>query len=171
MEEEFFLFLFFCFLLLPAWNINIRWLQWPSSSISLPLKWSHMLRMVKALMGPWWAHGDASPTLHCLFLDLFHMRGKYTYFLCLSHSVQFRCSAVSDSLWPHGLQHIRLPCPSPLPEACSNSCSTSQWCHLTISSSVVSFSSCLKSFPASGSLPMSQFFTSDGQSIRASLHN
>ena len=124
--------------------------------------------MVKALMGPWWAHGDASPTLHCLFLDLFHMRGKYTYFLCLSHSVQFRCSAMSDSLWPHGLQHIRLPCPTPLPEACSNSCSTSQWCHLTISSSVVSFSSCLKSFPASGSLPMSQLFESSVQSTGAS---
>ena len=61
-----------------------------------------------------------------------------------------------------------LPCLSPIPRACSNSCTLSQWCHLTISSSVVPFSSCLQSFPASGSFPMSQFFTSDGQSIRVS---
>ena len=60
-----------------------------------------------------------------------------------------------DSLWPHGLQHTRLPCPSPTPGACSNSCPSSQWGHPTISSSVVSFSSCLQSFPASGSFQMS----------------
>ena len=82
--------------------------------------------------------------------------------------VQFSCSAVSDSLWPHGLQHVRPPCPSPTPRACSNSCSLSQWCHPTISSSVVPFPSCLQSFPASGSFPMSQFFKSGGQSIGAS---
>ena len=64
---------------------------------------------------------------------------------------------MSDSLWPHGLQHTRLPCPSPTPGACSNSCPLSQWCHLTISSSVVPFSSCLQSFKALGSFPMSQF--------------
>ena len=64
--------------------------------------------------------------------------------------VQFSRSAVSDSLWPHGLQHTRLPCPSPTPGACSNSCPLSRWCHPTISSSVVPFS-CLQSFPASGS--------------------
>ena len=67
-----------------------------------------------------------------------------------------------------GLQHARLPCPSPNPGACSNSCPSSRWCHPTISSSVVPFSSCLQSFPASGSFPMSQFFTSGSQSIRAS---
>ena len=61
-----------------------------------------------------------------------------------------------------------LPCSSPIPRACSNSCTLSRWCHLTISSSVVPFSSCLQSFLASGSFPMSQFFTSDGQSIRVS---
>ena len=83
-------------------------------------------------------------------------------------SVQFSCSVVSNSLWPHGLQHARLPCPSPTPRACSNSCPLSQWYHLTISSSVVPFSSCLQSFPASGSFPMSQFFTLGGQSIGAS---
>ena len=63
----------------------------------------------------------------------------------------FNRSVMSDSLWPHGLQHARLPCPSPTPGACTNSCSLSQWCHPTIWSSVVPFSSCLQSFPASGS--------------------
>ena len=80
-------------------------------------------------------------------------------------SVQFSRSVVSDSLWPHGLQHTRLPCPSPTPRACSNLCPSSQWCHPTISSSVIPFSSCLQSFPASGSFLMSQFFPSGGQSI------
>ena len=82
-------------------------------------------------------------------------------------SVQFNRSVVSDSLWRHGLQHTRPPCPSPTPRACSNSCSSSCWCHPTISSSVVHFS-CLQSFPASGSFPVSQFFTSGGQSIGVS---
>ena len=68
----------------------------------------------------------------------------------------------------HGLEHARLPCPSPNPEAYSNSCPLSQWCHPTISSSVIPFSSCLQSFPASGSFPMSQLFASGGQSIGAS---
>ena len=75
---------------------------------------------------------------------------------------------MSDSLWPHGLQHARIPCPSPTPEACSNSCPSSQWCHPTISSSAVLFSSRLQSFPASGYFPVNQFFTSGGQSIEAS---
>ena len=78
-------------------------------------------------------------------------------------SVQFSCSVMSNSLRLHGLQHSRLPCPSPTPGVCSNSCPSSQWCHPTISSSVLSFSSCLQSFPASGSSQMSQFFTSGGQ--------
>ena len=73
-----------------------------------------------------------------------------------------------DSLWPHGLQHARFSCPSPAPRAYSNSCPSIQWCHTTISFSVVPFSSCLQSFPASGSSPMSQFFTSGGQSIGVS---
>ena len=75
-------------------------------------------------------------------------------------------SVVSNSLRPHGLQHARLPCPLPSPGACSNSCPSSQWCHPTILSSVISFSSRLQSFPALGSFPMSQFFASGGQSIR-----
>ena len=81
-------------------------------------------------------------------------------------SVQFSCrSVVFNSLRPHGLQHARLPCPSPTPRACSNSCPSSQWCHPTISSSVTPFSSHLQSFPASGSFLMSQFCASGGQSI------
>ena len=81
-------------------------------------------------------------------------------------SVQFSCSVVSDPLRPHGLQHARLPCPSPTPGACSNL--WCRWCHPTISFSVVPFSSYLQSFPASGSFPVSQFFASGGQSIGAS---
>ena len=77
-------------------------------------------------------------------------------------------SVVSDSLRPYGLQRARPPCPSPTPGACSNSCSLSRWCHPTISSSVVPFSSCLQSFPASGSFPMSWLFASGGESIGAS---
>ena len=76
---------------------------------------------------------------------------------------QFSYSVMSNSLQPHGLQHARLPCPSPTSGACSNSCPLSRWWHPTISSSVIPFSSCLQSFPASGSFPMSQFFTSGGQ--------
>ena len=80
----------------------------------------------------------------------------------------FSCSVLSDSLWPHGLQHARPPCPSPNPGAYSNSCPLSQWCHPTISSSVIAFPSHLQSFPASGCFPMSQFFASGGQSNEVS---
>ena len=83
-------------------------------------------------------------------------------------SVQFSHSVVSDSLPPHGLQHARLTYPAPTPEYCSNSCPSSRWCHPTISSFIVPFSSCLQSFWASGSFPVSQFFTSGGQNIGAS---
>ena len=84
------------------------------------------------------------------------------------HLVQFSCSVMSDSLWPHGLQHARLPCPLPTPGAYSNSCPLSWWCHLTIFPSVVPFSSYLQSFPASGSFPVSQVFVSGGQRIGVS---
>ena len=83
-------------------------------------------------------------------------------------SVQFSRSVVSDSLWPNGLQHARPPCPSPSPKFYSSSCPLSRWCHPTISSSVVPFSSCLQSFPASGSFQMSQLFVSGDQSIGVS---
>ena len=96
---------------------------------------------------------------HCLML-LWHLVKRRTQFSSVS-------SVVSDSLRLHGLQHARLPCPSPIPRACSNSCPSSQWCHPTTSSSVILFS-CLRSFPASGSFPVSQFFESGGQSIGVS---
>ena len=95
---------------------------------------------------------------------------KYTYIeeyqsIIWVSSAHFSCSVVSDSLQPQGLQHARLSCPSPTPGACSNSCLLSRWCHQPISSSVIPYSSCLHSFPASGSFPMSQFFASRAQSI------
>ena len=83
-------------------------------------------------------------------------------------SVQFSHSVVSDSLRPHGLQHTRPPCPSLTPRVYSNSCPLSPWCHPTISSSVIPFSFRLQSFPASGSFPVSQFYTPGGQSTGAS---
>ena len=104
---------------------------------------------------PVWV-GTLGVTLDYLFISLIHS---------IFSSVQFIHSVVSNSLQPRGVQHARLPCPSPTLGACSNSCPSSRWCHPTISSSVVPFSSCLQSFPASGSFPKSQFFTSGGQSI------
>ena len=86
----------------------------------------------------------------------------------LSTVVVVQWTLVSDSSWPHGLQHTRLLCLSPSLGGCSNSCALSQWCHPTILSSVIPFSSCLQSVSASGSFLMSQLFSSGGQSIRAS---
>ena len=82
---------------------------------------------------------------------MFHDAINFSY----QAPVQFSRSVLSDPLWPHGLQHARPPCPSPTPRAYSNSCPSCQWCHPTISFSVVPFSSHLQSFPASGSFPMS----------------
>ena len=97
---------------------------------------------------------------------LLYLKHLFLFFLtCSFSSVQ---SVISDSLPPHGLQHTRLPCPSPTPGAYANSCLLSWWCHPTISSSVIPFSSCLQFFPASGSFPISQFFASGGQSIGVS---
>ena len=89
------------------------------------------------------------------------------YTLCFS-SVQFSCSVVSDPLRPHEPKHARPPCPSPTPGVYPNSCPSSQWCHRAISSSVVPFSSCPQSLPASGSFPMSQLFAWGGQSTGVS---
>ena len=86
-------------------------------------------------------------------------------------SVQFICSVMSNSLWPHELQHARPPCPSPIPGVYSNSCPLSWWCHPAISSSVIPFSSCPQSLPASGSFPVSQLFAWGGQSIIYILSN
>ena len=82
--------------------------------------------------------------------------------------VVFSHQFMSNSLWPHGLKHARLPCPPLFPRVCSNLCSLSQWCHPTISSSSALFSCCLQSFPASGSFPTSWLFASGGQSFEAS---
>ena len=87
---------------------------------------------------------------------------------CKSKMLLFSLSMMSRSFWPHGLQHARLPHPTPSPGVCSNSCPSGQWCHQTISSSDIPFSSCLLSFPASESFPKNKLFTSGGQSIRAS---
>ena len=103
-----------------------------------------------------WVHGFLNARILNLFANLFDL---------MISQYQFSSSVVSDSLWPHGLQHPRLPCPSATHRAYSNSCPLNHWCHPTISSSVVPFSSCLQSFPASGSFPMSQLFASGGQSI------
>ena len=84
-------------------------------------------------------------------------------------TVHFSCSVMSDSLWPHEPQHARPPCPSPTPGVHPNSCPLSQWCHPTISSSVIPFSSCPQSFPTSESFPMSQLFASGDQSTGVSV--
>ena len=119
------------------------------------------------------------PSLHMVFCNITHLQVGivlYVYFLAyLSFKLYFvwissvQLLVVSDSLWPCGLQHTRPPCLSPTPRACSNSCSLSQWCHPTISSSVIPFSSCLQFFSASGSFPMNQFFASGGQSTGISV--
>ena len=99
--------------------------------------------------------------------QLLLMLSSWLCFLLLLSAVQFSHS-VCLTLQSYGLQHTRLPCPSPSPRVCSNSCPSSHWCHPTLSCSVIPFSSCLQSFPASGSFPMSQFFTSGDQNIGAS---
>ena len=96
------------------------------------------------------------------------MKKTLDFLVSVSLFVQFSCSVVSDSLRLHGSQHARPPCPSPTPGVYPNSCPWSRWCHLTISSSVVPFSSCPQSFPASEAFPMSQFFASGGQTIGVS---
>ena len=93
------------------------------------------------------------------------VHNDFIFFFLILLLVQFSCSVMSNSLEPHGLQHARCPCPSPTPGVYSNSCPLSQWCHPTISSSIIPFSSCLRSFPASGSFQMSQLLASGGQSI------
>ena len=106
-----------------------------------------------------------------LSFQIFKIQCKFTFIahFSVSQSInQFSYLVMSNSLQPHGMQHARLPCPSPTPGAHSNSCPLSRWCHPTISSSVVPFTSQLQSFTASGSFQMSQFFTTGGQSIGVS---
>ena len=124
-----------------------------SAFLSLYLNWNSTL-------GPSYVIPKLTP-----LNSSFHDSGSIFYIYIHVMSVQFRHSVMSDSLRPHGLQHARFPCPSPTPRACSNSCASSWWWHATISSSIVPFSSCLQSFPASGSFQMSHFLASGGQSI------
>ena len=116
---------------------------------------------VLIILTPLYSFMCISPMMSHLILVIIFLHN----FSCL---LLFSCSIVSDSLWPRGLQHTRLSCPSPTPRACSNSSPLSQWYHSTISFSNALFSSCLQSFPASGSFPMSWLFASGGQSIGAS---
>ena len=106
--------------------------------------------------GDWRCRALASESVLPMNIQSWFPLGLTGLISLLSSSVQFSCSVVFDSLWPHGLQHSRPPCPSPTPGDCSNSCPLSRWCHPTISSSVILFSSCLQSFSASGSFSMSK---------------
>ena len=109
-------------------------------------------------------------TARCYYIsqELYSIPGDKPQWKRIYVVVLFSCSILSDFLWPHGLQHTRLPYPSLSRRVCSNSCPLSWWCHPTISSPVIPFSSCLQSFPASGSFPISQVFAPGGQSIGAS---
>ena len=157
---------------LRAWSVNT---SGPASIKAWVLQLSEF--------GAWFLNGPTSATICHFFLriffffQIFFLAPSFSYsnlhLLPLLHwcagslplmpprkpqvlcTVQFSCSIVSNSLWPHGLQNARFPCPSPTPRAYSNSCPLHQWCHPTISSSVIPFSSRLQSFPASGSFPMS----------------
>ena len=113
--------------------------------------------------GAWWAavYGVAQSWTRLKWLSSSSSSSRFT-------SVQLSRSVVSDSLWPHESQHARPPCPSPMPEVHPNSCTSSWWCHPAISSSVVPFSSCPQSLPASGSFLMCQLFASGGQSLGVS---
>ena len=134
--------------LLSPWNSLARILEWVPYPLPVDL-----------------SNPGIKPGSPALQTDSFHLSHQGNLLFVL---VQFSHSVVSSSLQPHGLLYTRLPCPSPTPEACSNSCPLSWRCHPPISSSVVPFSSCLQSFPASGSFPMSQLFISGGQSIGVS---
>ena len=160
--------------------LQARTLEWVAISFSNAWKWKAKVKSLSRVWlfaTPWTAAYQAPPPMGFSRQEyrsgvpspspykrvnniIWEMKNNFSI-----QSVQFSRSVMSDSLWPHGLQHTRLPCPSPTPRACSNSCPSSRWYYSTISSSVVSFSSCLQSFPASGSFPMSQIFTSGGQRI------
>ena len=137
-------------------------------SLQLPSLLSHLLvRVTRYKVGllvlripmPFWVLTFAMSSLWIFSLPECFGNYQRCVLMLFSHSV------LSDSLWPHGLQHARPPCPSPSPRVCSNSCPSSHWCHPIISS-VIPFS-CLQSFPASGSFQMSWLFASGGQSIGA----
>ena len=120
------------------------------------------------LLCPFYGEGNWSEQLSSQRLGKAFISTQYILYFGNGLSFQFSCSVVSNSSQPHESQHARPPCPSPTPGVHSNSCPSSQWCHPAISSSVVPFSSCPQSLPASGSFPMSQFFAWGGHSIGVS---
>ena len=130
----------------PQWAFTIHILEWLLSTTL-----AYQVKVLERMQSCWNSHTFISS---CKMVNQFSSAAQSCF----------------NSQQPHGLQHARLPCPLPTPRACSNSCSSSRWCHPTISSSVVPFSSCLKSFPASGSFPMGHFFTSGGQNTRWREH-
>ena len=145
--------------------IELSWQHWSESCSFFVIFWSGFLGYQKSYPAPL-----VDPQT---FTNCFDPVGFFVVFCCCFQpfsSVQFSSvqSVVSDSLRPHESQHARPPCPSPTPTVYSNSCPSSRWCYSAISSSVVPFSSCPQSLPASGSFPVSQLFTWGGQSIRVS---
>ena len=146
----------------------LEWIAMPSSRGS---SWRRDWTQVSCTAGRFfavWATRKPILILKGSLKAAFGLRKNTHKVMWLEKGLLFSHSVMSDSLWPHGLRHARLPRLSPSPEVCSNTWSLSRWCHPTISSSVAPFSSCLQSFPASGSFSMSRLFTSDGQSIGAS---
>ena len=139
---------------------TIRRVQWPPAwaCLSLPDAFSHW-------PGAAFRNRNTQQNLSTAAMVIGHK------IIIIFSSVQFSCSVMSDSLWPHELQHTRPPCPSPTPRVHLNSRPLSRWCHPTIPSSVHPFSSCLQSLPVLGSFPLSQFFTSDGQSFGLQLQH
>ena len=170
--------------------LQTRALEWVAISFSNAGKWKvkmKALSRVRLLETPWTAAYQAPPSMgldsfcsgHLVFapwssevaigfFSLFVSCCLYFALTAKVNSVQFSHSVMSDSLQPHELQHARPPCPSPTPRVHPNSCPSSRWCHPAISSSVVPFSSCLQSLPASESFPMSQLFAWGGQNIGVS---
>ena len=161
----------------------ISWLNFIEAHRWAPLKsrqdtfhdhqsWAHCIRVTESLCEP-----SPAPLPFSLLVTglpvacILGSPSVKSFMSCYKpfRSVHFSCLDMSNSLQPHGLQHARLICPSPTPGAYSNSRPSSQWCHPTISSPVVPFSSRLQSFPASKSIPVSQFFASGGQSIGVSV--
>ena len=134
--------------------LQVRILEWFPFSYSRGSSWPRDWTWISCIAGVFFTHSYVWAT-------------REAYYKAFS-SVQFSCSVESDFLWPHGLPHAWPPCPSPTPGIYSNSSPLTQWCHPTMSSSVIPFSSYLQSFPASGSFPMIQFFTSGGQSTGVS---
>ena len=152
-----------------------RILEWVvisfSRRFSQPRDWTRVSRIVGRLFTIW-ATKEAHYKWHFLFFsvsnNLYRNKTDFNILFYLKPCfslVQFSHLVVSNSLQCHGLQHTKLPRPSPIHETCSNSCPSSLWCYQTISSSVIPFSICLQSYPASGPFPMSQLFASSGQSI------